>query len=83
MGNFSFFLSSADFILLFKTILSGTLSECQTVLIQIRTLSESKLFPRVIRRGQKLPLARICLFGLFLYVPVNNFLIILGRVFLG
>ena len=40
LGNISFFLlSSADFFqkYSFKKILSGTLSECQTVWIQIRT----------------------------------------------
>ena len=38
LGNFSWFLSSADFFQnkLFQKIISGTLSECQTFWIQIR-----------------------------------------------
>ena len=63
-----FLLSSADFFskLTFQKILSGTLSESQTVWIQIRTdilslglsCSGLKLFAKVISRQQKLPLER-------------------------
>ena len=51
---FMLLLSSADFCqnYFFQNSLSGTLSECQTVWIQIRTdfLCGSKLFAKVISR---------------------------------
>ena len=48
-------------LLTFQEVLSGTLSECQTVWVQIRTdriRSGSKLITKVIRRRQKAPLVR-------------------------
>ena len=52
-------LSSAFFqVNFFNKILSGTLSECPTVCIQIRMNFLSKLFTTVIRTQQKSPPAR-------------------------
>ena len=50
------FLSSADFNQLFRKIISGILSECQGVWIQVRHLG-FKLFVKIISRQQNLPLA--------------------------
>ena len=61
LGNFSY--SSCRLPTFFKKFFSGTLSECQTVWIQIRTdimsvLIWVQLFAKIISRQQKSPLTR-------------------------
>ena len=64
LQRLSLLLPSGDFyqIKLLQNILSGTLSECQTVWIQIRTDFLSKLFAKVISRLQMLLLSSTDLF---------------------
>ena len=75
-GNFSCFFVVCWFfkINVFKKNLSGILSECQTDWIWVQTVCKG--YQQVILVGNGL-------FDLILYVPVNNFSVMSGRVNLG